>query len=418
MVMVHLFKASGFKFGIAHCNFKLRGTESDQDAIFVGKAARHLDVEYFEKSFETLGFADKKKLSIQEAARELRYLWFDQLIDETSYKYYATAHHFDDQIETFFINLFRGTGTAGLRGIRPKNKACVRPMLFAKSADIERFAREKGIQFREDSSNFGNKYLRNKIRHHLIPTMENINPGFRKGFEKTFEIIRETDDYIQKSAKETETDLIIKTGKNNLRIPTNRILQLLPESKILLFEILRQFGFNYSTLNNIINSLNNPPGQKFYAGDYQIIRDRDSLYLSKRNEANQGFSQEKITIEHNTAIISEPVQISFEIIERDSNFQIQRNKTIAQMDFDKLVFPLTIRKPKTGDYFSPIGMTGRKKLSDFFTDEKFSHHQKMNTWILTSKNNIAWIIGHRIDNRVKIDHLTKVVFMAVLKQAD
>ena len=412
MVMVHLFNDLGFKFGIAHCNFSLRGAESDADALFVHSVASALNIEYFEKDFDTLQFAQRNRLSIQEAARNLRYNWFDQLIRKTDYDYYATAHHFDDQIETFFINIFRGSGVSGLKGIQSKNGFCIRPMLFARRTQIEKFAHERGIKFREDSSNSEDKYLRNRIRHHLIPVLDDIKPEFRKGFDRTYSILRETDNLLRSAAEDFEKDVLIERENGCFELPVEKLKQFLPHSKILLFEVLRKFGFNQATLENIVESLDRVPGQIFLSETHKIVRDRDALYLSRKTDKKLASPLEMIEIEPDTDKKINPIRIRFEKYDRSPKFKIANDHLIAQLDWKKLKFPLILRKPETGDYFYPLGMQGKKKLSDFFMDNKFTYQQKKDIWLLESQNNIVWIVGHRIDNRFKIDYSTQIIFEA------
>lgn len=413
MVMTKLFDLAGLNFGIAHCNFKLRGPESDMDADLVRNFARNMGVEFFLKEFETLKFARLKGLSIQDAARKLRYQWFEELILQTEFKFYATAHHFDDQIETFFINLFRGTGVSGLRGILPKNGNCIRPLLFANRIEIEDFARKNKIDYREDSSNNSDNYLRNRIRHFILPALNETRPDFRKGFDLTFNNLSGTEGFI-KSEINRITDELINCEEGFWKIDLDK-LRLQNSLSFVLFELLKPFNFNYENVRMIIGSLSGVSGKTFYSPTHQILLDRDSLLVRKRTDIEGQNESDVFFITEDIHDLDNPFKLSMEQHLRSSDYFMNKSRSIAHLDVDKLKFPLEIRKPKTGDHFYPLGLGGKKKLSDFFTDEKFSAVQKQNTWLLISDGEIAWVIGQRLDDRFKITPETsKILKISVL----
>ncbi len=403
MVMAKLFAKAGFDFGIAHCNFKLRGAESDGDAEFVQKFAHELNVPYFEKEFETQLFAAEHQLSIQQAARELRYSWFEQLIGETDFDFYATAHHFDDQIETFFINLFRGTGVSGLRGILPKNGRCVRPLLFASRMEIEDYAKLHSVVFREDSSNIKDDYLRNRIRHHVPPALERTKPDFRTGFGLTFDNLAQTEAFV-KNQMETIAENLISEEDGYWKIDL-KLLQNQQPLPFILFELLKPFNFNFENVLMMVEAFGKTPGKSFLSHSHKALLDRD--YLLIFDLKNEDTSPEIFLVSENDEEVLEPVELIIKKIVFSNEYAMDKRKNVAQLDLDKLKFPLQIRKPVTGDYFYPLGLGGRKKLSDFFTDEKFTAIQKLNTWLLLSEGEIAWVIGHRPDDRFKITPDTK-----------
>ncbi len=408
VVMSDLFVKSNFKVAIAHCNFKLRGEESELDAVFVRVLAEKYALPYFEKSFDTEKYASQKKITIQEAARALRYQWFETLIKRQNFRYFATAHHFDDQIETFFINLYRGTGVKGLRGIQPKAGNCVRPLLFATRDEITAYARKQNLQFREDSSNRSDKYLRNRIRHTIIPAMESVKKDFRTGFQKTFELLTKTEIFIDEEISRLRKKIILTDGEL-IKLPISE-LKNRSVTAFQLYEILKPYGFGMDAIMKIPETLDKT-GKFFLSETHQLNIDRDFLIISPLGTENN----ETFYINVETKRIEKPVTMGFEKVKSPGAIKIIQDNHVAQLDFDKLEFPLILRKWKKGDVFVPLGMTGRKKVSDFFSDEKFALYKKQNTWLLTSGKNIVWIVGHRIDNRFKIVKNTKTIYKITLK---
>jgi len=408
MVMVSLFSKAKFNFGIAHCNFQLRGVESDEDAAFVKKTAINLNVEYFEKNFNTRETAVLKKQSIQVAARELRYEWFNQLVSENGYDYFATAHQFDDQTETFFINLFRGTGISGLRGILPKNGKCIRPLLFASRNEIEEFAANNGILFRNDSSNDSDKYLRNRIRHQVIPALEFTYPDFRKGFVTTFKNLAGAEKILSQEIKKKSENLLEKHDLN-VKIDLKK-LRLLDPLPVYLFEILKPFHFIFSTIENICEALERIAGKSFFSTTHCLRGERDELVITPLT-ALENENEQEFFIPETVTSINYPVNLSFDVTESKPGFLLQNSPDLAQLDYERLQFPLKIRRWKQGDAFIPLGMKGKKLLSDFFINQKFSAEEKQKTWLLVSGNEIVWIIGHRISEKFKITEKTKKIMI-------
>jgi len=412
MVMAELFRRAEHNFSIAHCNFNLRGSESDGDEEFVMEYCRKYNIPYFIKHFETIKFAKDKKISIQMAARNLRYEWFEYLCNKEGFNYYATAHHKDDEIETFFINLLRGTGIAGLHGILPKQGRIIRPLLFAGRAEIEEYARKINLNFREDSSNSEVKYLRNNIRHRLLPVLKEIESGYRDIITGNIERIRKTEivyrieiDRLRKEVSFFERDL--------LKISISA-LRGIKSKGILLFEILSEYGFNFAQIKDILNSLDGTSGKTFYSDTHILVKDRNDLIITKQEEVND----EIIEIFPNTSFIVSPLNIRIGTIEKTDDYRIIPDPAFALLDKFKLIFPLKVRKWKQGDFFYPLGMKNKKKLSDFFIDEKFSIVKKQKTYVLTSGNDIVWIIGHRIDDRYKITATTVSVLELKLLTGD
>lgn len=415
IVMCELFHQAGLKFGIAHCNFQLRKEESDADENFVEELAEKYNITFHSISFDTDVYAKKNKVSIQVAARELRYKWFEEIREQFGYAYIATAHHMDDSIETFFINLIRGTGISGLHGILPKQGKIIRPLLFTNKNKIEVFAKKNKLKHREDSSNASDKYVRNKIRHHIIPALKELNPDLENTINKDIERLRDVE-MIYKKDIENKSSKIVKKGKNDIRISIKELKKLSPLNTYL-YEFLKPFGFNSASIEEITSSLNGISGKQFFSPTHRLIKDREFLLIEtkiKNKESGQKIVEKKYSVKKNQKKISiDDLKIFFKSVS-PKNHQLKVINSCANLDLDKLEFPLEIRKWKQGDFFYPFGMKGKKKLSDFFIDKKFSLHEKENTLLMTSNDNIVWVIGSRIDDRFKITEKTKKIYLAEL----
>jgi tRNA(Ile)-lysidine synthase len=405
-VMAHLFHQAGFKFGIAHCNFSLRNNDSDFDEVFVRSLALELNVPFFTQKFHTATFAKENHLGIQEAARMLRYDWFETLIKQESFDFLATAHHLDDNIETLMFNLLRGCGINGLHGIPPQRKKIIRPLLFATRNDIEQFAFQHHIQYREDSSNKQAKYTRNKIRHYLIPVMAKIQPHFRAVMSENINRFQEAEMLFQRRIEQIKSDIVQHTQDNSMSIDIKK-LQNTEAPKTVLFEILSSFGFHKETIPEIMNALDGQSGKKFLSEKFILLKDRNSLLLYAKKEQTKA----NYFITPETVELLQPLHLKISNIDVTQDFKIEKKINIAYLDYEQLTFPLILRKPKNGDAFVPFGMKGRKKLSDFMIDQKFSQAEKEATWILCSGNEIVWIVNHRINELHRITKNTKKVFI-------
>ena len=405
VLMCELFHKAGFKFAIAHCNFQLRGEESNQDETFVSDLSKKYNVPFFVTSFQTNDYAKEKGISIQMAARELRFNWFQKLIDYEDYDYVATAHHLDDQIETFFVNLSRGTGIAGLHGILPKHGNIIHPLLFVYRKDIEEYISENKIDFREDSSNKSTKYKRNKLRHDILPLFEELNPNFSEIITKNINQLRESEIIFRKEINRFKRKAVhSKSGKTFVNI---KILKNYNQTSTYLYEFLTQYNFSYTTVGDIVRSLDEISGKQFFSETHRLLKDREYLIIAPLSDNKFG---DDYFIEKGKLEISEPINLSFHSIENSDDYTIPKQSSIAALDSSKLEFPLVLRKWKQGDYFYPLGMNKKKKLSNFFIDEKFSIIDKENIWLVCSGEKIAWIVGHRIDNRFRINKNTKDIF--------
>ncbi len=398
MVLTDLLSKLDYQITLAHCNFHLRGKESDLDEAFVIQTAKSLQIPHHIISFDTKEYATKNNISIQMAARDLRYTWFEELLKKQHFDYLLTAHHADDNLETFLINLSRGTGLEGLTGIPAINNQFIRPLLPFTRKEIETYANNNNISWREDLSNSETKYLRNKLRHDVIPLLKEINPNLLESFTKTMEHLKGSKQIIRDRIHQIKKDITIETeGSLKFKIQN---LKSLNNPKAYLFEILNTYGF--TEWDDVLNLLEAQSGKQVFSKTHRLVKDRAYLILDKIN-------------------IESPLN-SYIINESDTNLKIQNlnlkiqniikslkvhSRKIVYIDKSLLTFPLTVRKWEKGDYFYPLGMRGKKKLSKYFKDEKLSVLDKENIWLLCSNNDIVWVINHRQDERFKIIKSTK-----------
>ncbi|HGE5777573.1 tRNA lysidine(34) synthetase TilS [Flavobacterium psychrophilum] len=395
MVMLHLFQKLNYNIAIAHCNFQLRGLESFGDQQFVQEYASKNKILAFVTHFDTENFAKDYKLSTQIAARELRYNWFYELLETENFDFILTAHHADDNLETFIINLTRGTGLDGLTGIPEQNEQIIRPLLPFSRSEIEEYTKENSIQWREDSSNASDKYLRNKIRHDLIPILKVLNPNFLDSFLKTQNYLQEAQVMIE-DATIMIYQQVAKEDNEIISFDLKKLTQL-PNYKSYLYQWLREYDF--TAWEDIYNLVESQSGKQIFSKKYRLLKDRDFLILSVIKE----LENEAYFIKTNQKEVKIPLNFS---ICKVNDISSPKN-TIIFVDEDKLQFPLTIRKRNEGDSFYPSGMKGKKKLSKYFKDEKMSLIEKENTWLLCSKNKIVWVIGKRADQQFVANKTTQ-----------
>ncbi len=405
VVMAELFHQAGYRFAMAHCNFGLRAHESDADELFVSALAKNrYETDFFTKRFDTLEYAKQHKLSVQEAARNLRYNWFEEIREQHAFNFIATAHHIDDQIETFFINLLRGTGIAGLTGIALKQNHIIRPMLFATRSEIAQFALQFKLTFRNDSSNQSDKYLRNNIRHNLVPMLNHINPNYSEAITHTISLLNTTEtiyrNYLE-SVNPIETD---KSGLIRLSLPK---LQNLQPMQHFLYEFIAPYGFNASDCNAICSHLNGISGKQFFSATHQLLKNRDHLLIEPLADAE---TEDCFIVDPKCKTISAPIHLQLSKHKKTKKTNLKTGKDIAMVDFDKVKFPLILRKWKKGDYFCPLGMKTRMKLSDFFISNKISRFDKSKIWLLCSDNMIVWVVGHRLDERFRVHENTQFIY--------
>jgi tRNA(Ile)-lysidine synthase len=412
VVMANLFHRHGFKFGMAHCNFGLRGAESDGDEQFVAALAKKYSVPFHVQRFPAADYSKQKGISVQMAARELRYGWFEDLCSSQKYDFIATAHHLDDQIETFFINLIRGTGISGLHGIPVKYGKVIRPLLFIYRKQIEDYAMANHLHYRSDSSNASTKYLRNKIRHELIPVINEMNPDFNHQLTSAINRINDIELIADQAIVNWKKKVIQETGLGFIiDIPALRDATPL---LTLTWELLSPFGFNQSQVNNIVQSLSRGHGKIFLSPTHRAVKNRLQLIIQPlpvpgKNEPKHVTLHQFIRRKS----LKHPIPLLLEKINDPSHYKIPSSNNIASLDCDKIFFPLILRKWEPGDVFYPFGLNRKKKLSDFFIDQKFSLPDKENCWLLCSGNHIVWVVGHRIDHRFRITAKTKQILNIV-----
>lgn len=399
MVLADLLMKAGYNFSVAHCNFCLRKEEANQEEEFVTSYFKEKNTPVFSIQFNTEEFANTNKLSIQMAARELRYNWFKQLKTEHQFNYIVTAHHLNDNIETFFINVLRGAGINGLKGIPEKTENVVRPLLFASSEQIKEYIATNNIQYKEDSSNSEVKYLRNKLRHELIPLLKEINPKLEETFSKEFNYFREANNLIEETvAKEIEN--ISSSANNEISYEIKKVLNS-AHIGLLLHYILKQYSFDSSIEAQVLEAIKaGQSGKLFLSKTHTCLLDRDVIIIKENNTSN---TNQSYSLDENVSSISEPINLHLEILEEA---KIIIANDLVCLDFEKLTFPLQLRKWKEGDSFQPLGMKGTKKLSDFFVNQKYTLFQKEEQWLLTSNDEIVWIVGKRIDERFKVNEST------------
>ena len=395
MVLLALLRQLPNDIALAHCNFQLRGIESDGDEAFVREQAEQLQVPLFVQKFDTKKFSEDKKLSTQVAARKLRYAWFSELLEQYGYNYLLTAHHLDDSLETFLINFSRGSGLDGLTGIPAQNDLIVRPMLVFSRDTIERYALENAILWREDSSNATDNYLRNKIRHHVVPMLKELNSGFLHSFQNTLAHLQQAESLVD-DASRLVYRIVVEDLEDQKRINLEELLKL-PNYSAYLYRWLQPFGFTaWKDINDLVYATS---GKQVFSETHVVLKDRVHLivYPQKATDISEEYwiqkDQRQVNIPLNLSLCTRS-----DISHRSGN--------CIFVDEDKLIYPLQLRKWQEGDSFYPFGMTGKKKVSKFLKDEKLSLLDKSNIWLLCSEDKIVWIVGKRQDDRFKTDKNT------------
>lgn len=383
VALLRVLDALGYQCECAHCNFHLRGEESNRDETFVQQLCQKFDIPLHVTHFDTTDYARTHRISIEMAARELRYQWFETLRQSIGAKVIAVAHHRDDSVETFLLNLIRGTGINGMKGIAPKNGYVVRPLLQESRENILDYLQHLNQEYVTDSTNLQDEYMRNKIRLNLLPLMKELNPSVSESIAATTERLSDAA-LIYNKEREMAIQRVMKGEK------VISISALLDETapSSLLFELLHPYGFNSSQIKDIYQSLFGQSGRRFHSSQWEVLRDRDSLIL-------HSFSGEET--DH------VPPTLTYETVDITPDFIIPRDKHIACLDADKVTLPLTVRKWQAGDKFTPLGMKGKKNVSDYLTDRKFTLFQKEHQYVACQGDKIVWLIGERIDNAYRID---------------
>lgn len=414
VVLCELCHRSGFDFVIAHCNFQLRGEESERDEAFVLSLEKKYNKKVLLKRFNAEEYAAVNKVSIQVAARELRYAWFDSIVNGQSSIgnmidhsplpiHILTAHHLDDNIETLLMNFFRGTGIAGLRGMLPKQGKIVRPLLFAGKEELKAFAEASQLQWVEDSSNELDKYTRNYFRHQLIPLVEKMYPAVKANLGDNIERFRDLEQLYRQSVIRHKKKLLEQKG-NEIHIPVLKLKKTEP-LRTIVYEIIREFGFSAMQVEELIDLLGSGSGKYIQSASHRILKNRDWLIISPNNTALAG----NILIEagmNNVQYAMGGLHIG---LVGNTNFNPQAKNSIAQLNADEIKFPLLLRKWAPGDYFYPLGMRKKKKIARFLIDQKLAQTEKEKVWVLEMDKKIIWVIGMRIDERFKVTPNTKQI---------
>ena len=407
-VLCALCAAAGLSFSLAHCNFKLRGAESNRDEQFVKKLSEQLGVKLFVKTFDTISQAKLNKTSIEETARNLRYDWFKQLLLESKtsdnpFSFLLTAHHADDNVETVMMNFFRGTGIKGLRGILPRQQQIVRPLLFAKRKDIEEYAVTNQVEYITDSSNASNDYTRNLFRNEILPSIEKIYPEALKNVLRNIDRFAAVEYLYEESIEQIKQKLIERKG-DEIHIPVLKLLKTKPLQTVI-YEIIKDAGFTAMQVSEVEKLLHSDSGKYIKSASHIILLNRKWLIISPNISTTQITN---IIVEENAGnILFEEGTLQIYPSAKPEKFIVEASTVF--IDAVNLTYPLLLRKCKTGDYFYPLGMTKKKKLSRFFIDQKLSLLQKEKCWVLESDKKIVWVIGYRIDERFKITSSSKQI---------
>jgi tRNA(Ile)-lysidine synthase len=410
MTLAHLCCAGGFAAGIAHCNFSLRGADSDGDEQFVQQWAQAHRLPFFSIRFDTKRYAEERGISTQMAARDLRYAWFEEIRTAQHFTDLVVAHHADDNAETLLLNLTRGTGLKGLCGMQPVNGYIIRPLLFATRKEIEAYAAVNNIAYREDCTNAQTDYARNHIRHNVVPALQKINPAIVESMSQTAQHLTQAHRIIAGERKRIAATLCSHAA-DGLHISIAALKQT-PHYDFWLFELLQPYNFSGAVVAEILEALNGQSGKRFYSASHELLKDREALIIVPRAE-NKPPVETPIAKSCN-ALLS-PVAMQFDYRQNDENFVLLRDQNIANLAVEKLKFPLTLRLWREGDTFRPLGMKGFKKVSDFLIDEKVSLHDKSQQYVLVSGDDIVWLAGRRIDERYKITDRTKEIAVISIK---
>ena len=398
VALLRVLQSLGYICECAHCNFHLRGLESDRDETFVRRLCEKQRILLHVTHFDTSAYAKDHHLSIEMAARELRYEWFEHIRKEIGASVIAVAHHRDDSVETFLLNLMRGAGINGLRGIPVKNGKIVRPLLSVSREDILDYLQAIHQEYVTDSTNLEDKYMRNKIRLNILPAMKEVNPSIMETIQETTFRFSEISNIYQQDRTEAIAHKVTFTSPELFRISLVDVLDdVAPLS--LLHEILFPKGFNGSQIQDIYRTLSSSQsGKRFFSAEWEVLRDREYIWIKKK-----------------TPTQSIP-EIMMEEIERTPSFVIPRDKHSACLDADKINRPLTIRKWERGDKFVPLGMNGKKNVSDYLTDKKYSLFQKENQYVVCCGEDIVWLVNERTDHRFRITDNTQRIMLIQIKK--
>jgi tRNA(Ile)-lysidine synthase len=407
VVLARLCRSAGYHIEIAHCNFQLRGEESFRDEEYTAQFAEMINAPFHVRRFDTILFAENHTLSIQEAARELRYTWFSELAEQFGLDRILTAHHADDNVETMMMNLFKGTGIAGMRGILPLSGSIARPLLFASRKDIERYAQDHGIGYVEDSSNLTDKYSRNYFRLNVIPMVEKIFPGAVEHMRENLTRFREVEMLYRDAVSQKVAGLVVEKGTEK-HVPVDKLRMTIP-LKTVLFEMFSPAGFSVGQLDDIIRLMDAETGKYVSSSTHRLLKNRNWFILGPERDTKV---VSVYVVERDTAKVDTQYgSFFFSTVKKELIYNPDPDPFVAQLDASTLSFPLTIRKWREGDYFYPLGMRKKKKIARFLIDNKLSRSEKEKALVVLSGDKIIWVAGMRIDERAKVKLLTDMIFI-------
>jgi tRNA(Ile)-lysidine synthase len=410
VVLLHILLALGYKCVVAHCNFHLRMSESDRDEEFVRILSNKLNIPFYQIDFDTVKYSETHKISIEMAARELRYNWFHDLLGKTDAEAVAVAHHADDSIETLLMNLVRGTGLRGLTGIPVRNEKTVRPLLCCTRLEIESYIVEHKLEHIVDSTNATLDYQRNKFRNSVLPLLEKLNPSVRRTLYDSLERFSGSLAIYQQAIEKIRNELVHKKD-DIVKIDIN-LLKKQVHPFTVLFELLQPYSFHSVVIEQIVEQLDGESGKIFYSDTHRLIKDRNFLIIGAKNRN----SDDEYYISQNETEVKSPVLLKVKYLDADKDFLVSKSTNRVHFDADKLSFPLRLRRWHEGDSFFPFGMNKRKKISDFFINNKLSILEKEKSWLLVSGEDIIWIVGLRTDNRYRITEKTIKVLELQLEE--
>ncbi|GAB3936287.1 tRNA lysidine(34) synthetase TilS [Larkinella terrae] len=405
--MAELFRWAGFRYGIAHVNFQLRGTDSEEDQAFVKALAERHQVRFHTTQLAAKEEAEKLGISTQMAARQLRYAWFEDIAKEFGYNGIATAHHQDDVLETILLNLVRGTGLTGLRGIPIRQGNIIRPLWFSSRAEIEMHAQKTGLVWREDGSNSSDKYHRNRLRHQVVPVLKELNPSLLQTLQTTVTRLQSADNLVDEEIR-CSWEEIAENRSNSFSLSIQKLITY-REWEFRLAEWLQPFGFQYIQTKPIAAAVRSSVfGQKFYSTTHQIMRDRQYLVIEKRHSSiNESIVVN--TFPDQEVLISAHHVLGFTVVDKPADFQLSVDQQIAYLDADLIQWPLTIRQWQNGESFRPLGMKGSQTIGNFLTNRKVTLAERRFVQVLLSDNQVVWLIGHRISDQFKITAKTRKI---------
>lgn len=403
MVLMHLIRQSNLDPIVAHCNFKLRGQESDLDAEFVRQATHNLGLAYYEKAFNTTLFASDNGISIQMAARKLRYDWFEELAGQQACRFITVAHHLDDSIETVILNLVKGTGIAGMHGIKPKVGNIIRPLLNMSRAEIIDYAQLHQLAWREDSSNADTHYERNYIRHEVLPMLRSLNPKASEAISNHSLLMQRYEYILDWITQSVETKISRNLYQERFTVFNLDILFEYPEPATLLFHVLRNHGFNYDTCEQAIRN-ETASGAQFISGNMMLVKDRSNLVLTDTQTLESSEIYEIKKTDSAADLEFGSLMISFHEQVNEADFG---QSNVAYLDASKISFPIIVRRFHVGDRFHPLGMQNSKLVSDFLTDNKATLVERTASYVICCEDKILWLAPHRIDDRFKITPTTR-----------